>query len=144
MNEISVKKSPIVMKNGLVHWVSGETHGRIQQALGAQQAHTFMKITELGVTVNTAEIEGVYTTEQYDDMTKIKQGDWQCSFRKWHKKKAECECRGEALRRAREAREEAEEKELNRPLTEEEQEAQRKAIGSVRDDLERKGILLKK
>lgn len=94
-------KRPVVMKGGLVHWVGEDTAQRIQGALQAQRAHSFMKITELDITINTAEIEGVYTMEQYEDIAKVKQGMWQCEFRIWHKRREECECRVEAKSKMR-------------------------------------------
>lgn len=103
--EIEVRKdqNPVVMKSGLIHWVSIETANRIQEALGLQNGHSFIKITELGITINSAQIEGVYTFDQYEDLVKAKQGMWQCEYRKWHGKKEECQCRADLWRKHREA-----------------------------------------
>lgn len=106
--EIALQKVPVVMKGGLCHWVSPETCSRIQQALQSQTAHSFMRISELGITVNTAEVEGVYTPEQYAEMCRIKQGEWRCQSGRWHKKKEVCDCELEAARMRREATKEAE------------------------------------
>lgn len=142
--EIQKEKLPVVMKGGLVHWLSEETHMKLQTALSAQSAHAFVRLNDLGITINTAEIEGVYTKEQYEDMGRIKQGMWHCAYGKWHEKKGTCECKQDALRRARQVREDAEEAEKKRPQTDEELAAGRKALDETRANLERRGILPKK
>lgn len=115
---------PILMKSGLVHWVKKDTWEKISGVLASQQAHSFIRISELGnLTINSAEIEGAYTVEQYQDWCKVKEGQWQCAYRKWHPKKGECSCEKE-WRAEQRRKEEAKQREQdNRPLTEEERAA---------------------
>lgn len=105
-NELAISdgKLPILMKGGLVHWVSPELHAKVQKQLSGQSGHTFMTLTELGCTINTAEIEAPYTLEQYAAWSKAKQGMWQCEYRNWHKKNGECECKAEWRKREAERR----------------------------------------
>ncbi len=77
-------KQPIVMKGGLVHWVTPETAERFQNQLQTQTSHTFVRLKDANITINTAEVEGVYTMAQYDDLCKVKQGMWQCQYQTWH------------------------------------------------------------
>lgn len=111
---------PILMKSGLVHWVTPATWDRISQALATQEAHRFIRIAELNLTINSAEIEGAYTIEQYQDWCKVKEGQWQCAYRKWHLKKGECTCEREWREKERRDREARERAENDRPLTDEE------------------------
>lgn len=122
-------KRPLVMKSGLVHWITDATAERIQQELETQTAHRFMKIRELNVTINTAEVEGMYTMEQYEDFGKVKQGMWKCEYGKWHNKgKRECECKSEVFKRNEERKRKEETDRDNRPMTEEEKARNRNAI----------------
>lgn len=117
-------KRPIMMRSGIAHWVSEETANRLEDHIEKQQAHGFIRIKELGLTLNTADVEGVYTVEQYNDYCRMKQGEWQCAWKKWHGKKEICECEKDARKRARdEAEREHRAKvraEAERPMTEEE------------------------
>lgn len=129
-------KQPIVMKGGLVHWVTADTGTKIQDVLRNQQSHSFMKINELGIVINTAEVEGVYTMSEYEDICKIKQGMWQCEYRNWHNKgKKECNCKKEAWDRARKAKEVAARKENERELTPEEREHNIKKVREIGESL---------
>jgi len=117
----------ILMKSGLVHWVTRETGEKAAEHLANQSSHTFLRIRELGgIAVNTAEMEGAYTHKQYDDICRIKSGEWQCAYGNWHKKKGgECSCRAEAMRREAEAKRKKEEAEASKPMTPEEQQRSR-------------------
>lgn len=120
---------PIVMKGGLVHWVLPATWEKISELLATQTAHRFMRISELNITINTAEIEGAYTMEQYQDLCKVKQGMWQCEYRNWHNKgKRECECAREWRQKQERERQAKEDAENNRPLTDEERAANAEAF----------------
>lgn len=114
-------KQPLLMKGGLVHWITAETAERIQQQLQSQTSHTFMKISELNITINTAQVEGVYTMGEYSNIEKVKQGMWQCEYRNWHNKgKRECECQKEFYRKQAADKKNKDNEEMNRPLTAEE------------------------
>lgn len=111
------------MKSGLVHWVLPETWEKFSEHIANQSAHGFIRIRELNVTLNTAEIEGVYTMSQYEDLEKVRQGMWQCQYRNWHNKgKRECECKKDFYRKQEEIRRKKEEDEANKPQTPEERE----------------------
>jgi hypothetical protein len=120
---------PIVMKGGLVHWVKEETWRKISQILETQTAHGFIRIRELDVTLNSADIEGAYTLAQYGDIEKVKQGMWQCAYRNWHNKgKRECDCAAEAEKKRRLDEEARQREEDNRPLSEEEREKNKERL----------------
>jgi len=103
MNELEAYKEKwiILMKSGLVHWVSKETGEKASEHVSVQTGHSFMRIRELGgISINTAEMEGVYTHKQYEDMCRGHGGEWQCAYQNWHKKKGgECHCREEIINR---------------------------------------------
>lgn len=129
---ISEGKLPLVMKSGVVHWITPDLHARLQTQLGSQSGHSFMKLTELNATINSAEIEGVYTLEQYADYGKVKQGMWQCEYRKWHEKKHVCECKHEWHEKHNQELEAIRRREENRPPTPEERAKVQEIIARMR------------
>ena len=141
--EIQEQHLPIVMKSGLVHWVTEATHLRFQEATNAQKAHSLIRIAELGISINTAEMEGAYTMEQYDDLAKIKQGMWQCLYKKWHKKKGECECQVDFYKQQKRIAEELEDMKNNRIDTPEERAKKQKAWREIGEELKAKGVIKK-
>jgi hypothetical protein len=140
MKEIQEIKLPIVMKNGLVHWVTEMTHEKIQMALQIQSSHSFMKITELEITINTAEISGIYTIKQYEEITNIKQGKWQCELGKWHEKKEICECKKIKAQRDEEIRRRAIEEQENKDLTPEEKKRVQMKMVELKQEINRLGL----
>lgn len=141
--EIYQNKYPIIMKTKLVHWVTEETWQRISDILAEQKAHGFIRIKELNITINTAEIDGAYNIKQYEDLCKINQGMWQCEFGNWHNKgKKECDCKKEYLNKKRA---EEDRKIYQRPeLTEEEIEQRTEAIKKNKEIMLLHGTLYKK
>lgn len=120
---------PILMKSGLVHWVKIKTWEKISNVLADQQGHQFISIAELGgIVINSAQIEGAYTIDQYQDHCRVKEGQWQCAYRVWHPKKGECQCKQDFYRKQREEEAKRKEAEDNKPLTPEEQERNRDAF----------------
>lgn len=136
-------KKPIVMKSGLVHWVSDDIAEKFQQQLQTQTAHTFVRLKEINVTINSAEVEGVYTMEQYENLSKVKQGMWQCEYRRWHNKgKRECECKAEFYKRLAQARKDKESAEDNRPLTAADREKSYDRMKQMGDAMRASGVLV--
>ena len=120
-NAIEVGKRPLVMKSGLIHWLTPETASKLENSLANQEAHGFVKITELGITINTADIgDGILTMVQYTALLRKKQGDWQCEDSTWHSKgQRSCTCKADRLEKARRGVEEERRAIQNKPMTEE-------------------------
>lgn len=135
-------KQPLVMKGGVTHWVSIAMAEKIQEQLLSQTAHTFIRLRELGITINSAEIEGVYTISQYDAIAKTKEGMWQCEYMKWHNKgKRECECKAEFYRERDRKRRELRTQDIYRELNPEERARSIKKFESIGDVLRRQGVI---
>lgn len=130
---------PVVMKSGIVYWISNATHERLQNQLANQQAHTFVRIAELSITINTAETEGAYGLDQYEALEKTKQGMWQCRYRKWHERKNLCACARDIARKHESDR--RQEGMAKKPRSVEEDKSIKNALSDIRKDLEKKGIL---
>lgn len=135
--EITKKQKVIVLKKGMTFWVDDKRAESLETLLGGVTGHHFVKLDN--ETINTAEIEGIYTPEQYEQAAKIKQGMWQCPFRKWHERKGECYCQKE-MRKDQDAKNRKSEFALPE-RTDKEQKHIIKTLAKVRKDLEAKGIL---
>lgn len=137
-------KRPLIMKSGIIHWLSMETAAKLEQALATQTAHGFIAIKELGVTINTAEIgDGVLTMAQYEDYLKKKSGMWQCPEGNWHEKRHfSCTCREDKIRDQRRKLEQQEREARDRMTPEQEQRSREMAILSG-EQLVLRGILSK-
>lgn len=146
ITDIAIKRElqPVVMKSGIVHWVTINTAANIQHALNTQTSHSFIKIRELAITVNTSQIEGVYTTSQYEDMMRLKQGMWQCTQHTWHARKDDCRCRSELYRKNENDRRQRESDEKNRPANPAEMERIGESLKNMRASMMRNGILAPK
>lgn len=142
-NEIQEGKRPLVMKSGLIHWLSEETAAKLENSLAAQEAHGFIKITELGITINSADIgDGILTMVQYQALLKKKQGEWQCEEGTWHtKSQRECTCRADRIKAARLKKEREQREEENRPQTPEEQERSKEKLKRTGEELVLSGTI---
>src|SRR3990167_560017 len=95
--EIAKSQKVIVMKSGLPLFVDAERAKNAEQILASGTGHRFLGIDEQ--TINSAEIEGIYSPEQYEEIQRIKKGDYKCKFQRWHAKREECSCGKEASER---------------------------------------------
>lgn len=140
---LQTAKRPLVMKSGLVHWLQEDTAAKIEHMLANQQAHGFIKISELGITINTADIgDGVLTLEKYDELVKRKSGMWQCPEGNWHEKKIlNCTCLSDRLADERRKREQAAREQEYAPPTPEQAELNRERTKKTGELLVLRGII---
>ena len=134
----------IVMRSGSEFWVSEGTAKKLEDQIVNQTKHNFIQITELNRTINTADMVEILTAEQVDERNRLKNKEWQCVEKKWHGKGQKCFCVQEKAKARREAQEQKERDEQNKPLTPEQEEHQKKMFAETRKILEDKGILAKK
>lgn len=128
------QKHIILMKSGLAHFVEKRTADIISAGIVSQSAHRFIKITELDQLINSAEIEGIYTPEKYEEFQRVKAGETLCAYYRWHKKREVCECAAEMRKSAHLKMQQMRRDEENRPLTPEERENARRIIAGFRAD----------
>jgi hypothetical protein len=98
MNEIESIKKILMMKSGITYRISVETAERLERQMIQQEKHTFVRINEINATLNTAEMEGITTSDKYEDLQKIKSGKWKCVYEAWHDRKETCNCAEEHRR----------------------------------------------
>lgn len=127
-----------MMKSKVPLIVKDETGRKIETHVQNQERHTFIRIEELDITINTAEVEAIYTEKQYTEATRVKNGDWLCDRFNWHTKGEKCECRKREAEEIRKKNQEKEDEERSRPLTEEQIAKNKKRMAEIRESL--KGV----
>ena len=134
----------VLMKSGVPLIVKRETGEKIEKAMINQERHSFIKITELDITINTAESSGVYNKKQWSDLMKVKAGQWICDCFQWHIKGEKCDCRQKARDEERKAQEKKDEEEANRVLTPEQLAKNKRRMAEIRESLHIKVSVPKK
>lgn len=139
--KIEVRKDhrAILMKSRLIHWVTTSTAERLQQQLLGQSAHSHILLSELGITINSAEIEGVYTEEAYENLLKVKQGMYQCRYHRWHQRKEYCFCQRDIMIEAR--KEQKKEETARKEKTPQEIKHISQTLKIMGDELRSRGVL---
>lgn len=135
--QITKEEKVILMKSKLPIWVEAERVEELEKILAAGTGHRFVNIKGHPM-INTAEIEGIYTPADYGNVIRIRQGEWQCPYKKWHKKKEECACKAE-IERNEEAKRQQEENSKQR--TPEEQARITKQLAALTKEMKKDGIL---
>jgi len=84
MNEITKQLMCVCMRNGVQLWIEKERVERLQELLNNTSGNRFIDFD--GQTINTADVVGIFTAESMADLTRRKNGQWQCDYGKWHQK----------------------------------------------------------
>jgi hypothetical protein len=90
MKELAKIQKCIALRNGVFIWLDEDKAEKIQAILGTLQNHLFMNV--LGRSLNTADMIGVLEPGDIEDLTRRKNGEWQCKYGDWHQKFTKCEC----------------------------------------------------
>lgn len=90
LSKIYKDKKVLLMKSGLEIILEPDFAESLSEILTGITTHAFIKVGER--TVNTSEVEGVYTESDMDFLNKKKQGWWRCEFGEWHGKNEYCDC----------------------------------------------------
>lgn len=89
-NEVSKSLFCILMRNGIEIWREQEEIKKLQEVLTAIKNSTFIHFGNM--TINTADITGIFDAITMSEHTQRKNGKWKCEFEEWHDKFAKCEC----------------------------------------------------
>jgi len=80
----------ILMRNGMQIWIDKEKALKLQDILQGIDNNKFIRYEN--ITINTADITGIFTPLDLDDFIKIKRGNWKCKRGNWHTKEQDCDC----------------------------------------------------
>jgi len=90
MNQIVKKLSCISIRNGVEVWVEHERLEAIYGLLSQANPPRFLKYEDR--MINTADVVGIFNAEDMADLTRRKNGEWECKSGIWHERKQICNC----------------------------------------------------
>jgi hypothetical protein len=89
-NQLENLQKVIVMRNGIEIWTDSTKAERFQADWAGGQVKGAIGFE--GRTLNTADILGVFTPQDLADLTRRKNGEWECKQNKWHMRNTKCDC----------------------------------------------------
>ena|SRR3990167_2128348 len=89
MTELSKNLMCIKMRSGAEIWVEKEKAQKLIDVLTGTEIKFVEVEDEL---INSANVEGVFTPQTMSNLTRRKNGDWQCFKNEWHEKFQKCGC----------------------------------------------------
>jgi hypothetical protein len=94
---LAKRQNCIVMRNGIEIWIDEEKRGPLSDILLSLSSHKFIKYD--GRLINSADLTGIFSPDDMADLTRRKNGQWQCEMGSWHEKGGDCQCADAARRR---------------------------------------------
>lgn len=89
-NEVSKNIKCICIRNGVEVWADEDFVERLSAKLEGLSGHAFIRFE--GRLLNTADITGIFTAQDMEEVTRRKNGQWKCNHNNWHYRKEECDC----------------------------------------------------
>lgn len=77
-----------MMRNKVEIWIEEERIDNLKTLLMNVTQHKFLDVG--GEVINTADITGIFSPETMQDVTRRKNGQWQCESGHWHSRGEEC------------------------------------------------------
>lgn len=93
IKEVSKKQMVILMRSGVEIWVDDERAKKLQQLLKNLSVNIFIDFD--GRSFNTADITGVFTPQDLEDLKRRKNGQYKCQWGIWHDRQEVCNCKAE-------------------------------------------------
>ena len=88
-NEITKIQKCILMRSGIQIWLNEERIKNLITLINSDKS----KLVEIdGDYINTADISGIFSAEEIEDLTRRKNGQWKCKWGNWHDKFKKCDC----------------------------------------------------
>lgn len=94
--EITKNQICLLLKNGIQFWMSEERADTLYELISptdaSKQRPEFIRLGEEKARFFRTEISGFYTPQQVEELTRRKNGQWQCVQGIWHDRFTKCEC----------------------------------------------------
>ncbi len=94
--EISKKQMCVLMRSGVEIYIDDEKAKKLQQLLKNLSTHIFIDFENRSF--NTADITGVFTPQDLEDLKRRKNGQYKCQWGVWHDRQEICNCKAEKER----------------------------------------------
>lgn len=90
MNELTKELMCVQLRSGILLWLEQERCVSFMMALENPNCPKFVRIDDQ--MINTADISGIFNAKSMEDMTRRKNGQWQCKKGEWHDRSTTCDC----------------------------------------------------
>ena len=87
MKELTKNLMCIKMRSGIEIWVEKEKAQKLIDLLGTTQTK-FVEIDD--EIINSVDVLGVFTPKTMEELTRRKNGEWQCKWGYWHCRNENC------------------------------------------------------
>ena len=99
--EIANKQKCLMIRNGVEIWLDEKRWEKLEFAL----KNNIGKFYDMeGRTINVADIVGIFLPIDLEEMKRRKNGQWKCSYGRWHNRGENCECHKDKIQIANEKR----------------------------------------
>lgn len=76
------------MRSGVEVWLEDSRIEELKKGLRTLTSNKFIEIDDR--MINTADITGIFTPEDMQDLTRRKNGEWKCDKGHWHQRSEQC------------------------------------------------------
>ena len=90
MNEVSKNLVCVSVRNGVQIWIEKERAENLIVTIGTLKESKFVNFES--AVINTADIVGIFTPQQMEEVTRRKNGEWMCHRKVWHERFKKCGC----------------------------------------------------
>jgi len=95
MREISKNLKCLALRNGIEIWKESDRLTDLSRKLLGGQKIGFVQIDD--ELFNSADVVGIFSANTMQNMTRRKNGQWECQYGNWHDKGQKCECKVKTL-----------------------------------------------
>lgn len=96
-NKLNKQQMCVLMRPGVEIWVDKERADKLRQILLNLKTNIFIDFE--GRSFNTADITGVFTPQDLEDLKRRKNGQYKCQNGIWHERGEICNCKAEKERK---------------------------------------------
>ena len=91
--EVSNQQMCVLMRSGIEIWIDKERANRLIVILNKLNKSIFIDFEDR--CFNTADITGIFTPQDLEDLKRRKNGQYKCQWGIWHDKQEICNCKAE-------------------------------------------------
>lgn len=89
-NQLSKQQRCLYVRVGIQVWIDEDKSQKIQADLSGKESKGMVMVE--GRLINLADVVGIFTPQDIEDLTRRKNGQWKCEKGVWHDRGEKCEC----------------------------------------------------
>lgn len=90
MGQLTKQLMCICLRNNVQIWIEKQRVEKLQEILLNSTDKGFFELD--GRMINLADMVGIFTPQDMEELTRRKNGEWLCKYNEWHQKFTKCEC----------------------------------------------------